>query len=362
MTDQATTQSPPIAAPINHPGGSATAAATQNRVANAMAAVAAARSAAPAKAEPPSAATPPAPGSDRDEDDGPTFDSPATPRGRDEAGRFASLEADDDDGPTFGAEPDEEPEEKVSAIIRAREKAQRIRREAEAQRRELEGERARLEARRRELERFERAAQAKSPAEALRAMGLEPRAVLEDAALEGTPEHELRQMRARLEAQERQWEEYQRSQQQAAQRAAVVEAEEKFTKIASDEERFPYLAARAQLHPALVKRQAYALQEAYFEKTGQYPTIEMIADGLDHLERESYRAIHEREARRGTSTSRDSGQAPAADKRRAPSKTLSSQRSGERSVAEPDPRTLTREQRARIAAEKLRRYRAAQGK
>lgn len=358
MTEQ--TASIPNDIPANTPGGTETARATQSRVANAMAVIAAKRAEqAAAEQAAPTKEPKAAPGADRDEDDGPTFEAELPSRARDQAGRFA---ADDDDEPSADAASfEEEVPEKVSAIIRAREKAQRIRREAEAQRLELQRERDRLETRRRELERFERAAQAKSPAEALRAMGLEPRQVLEDTALEGTPEHELRQMRARLEAQERQWEEYQRSQQQAAQRAAVADAETQFTKIAADEERFPFLAARAQLHPALVMRQAYALQEAYHAKTGQIPTLEMIADGLDHLERESYRAIHERETRRGTSSSRDSGQAPAADKRR-PTKTLSSQRSGERSVAEPDPRTLTREQRARVAAEKLRRYRLAQGK
>lgn len=338
-------------APIPQPGGAEATKSAADRTREAMAVIAAKRAENAAKAK---AAPVEAPGADRDEDDGPTFDTPTARREPlpNRGDLAAAPEADD-----------AEPEESLSAVIRAREKANRIRREAEAHRAQLDRERATLEAQRRELERYSKAAQAQSPAEALRALGLDPRAVLEDTALEGTPEHTIRQLQARLEQQERALQEYQRTQQEAVAQRARADAEQTFAKVAADEERFPYLAARAATHPQLVMRQAYELQSAYHAKTGQYPTLEMIAEGLDAIEQEGYRAIYERQTRRGTSTAAAPATAPAADKRhRTPTKTLSSARSGERSVAEPDPRTLTRDERARIAAEKLRRARAAAGR
>lgn len=333
-------------AAIPQPGGSDATKGAAERTRDAMAMIAAKRAEHNAKAKD---ATPPAPSSDRDEDDGPIFDSVATRH------KPAPVRGDLATAP----DTDAEPEESLSAVIRAREKANRIRREAEAHRAQLDRERAALEAQRRELERYSKAAQAQSPAEALRALGLDPRAVLEDTALEGTPEHTVRQLQARLEQQERALQEYQRAQQEAVAQRARADAEQTFAKVAADEERFPYLAARASTHPQLVMRQAYELQTAYHAKTGQYPTLEMIAEGLDAIEQEGYRAIYERQARRGTSTAAAPATAPAADKRpRTPTKTLSSARSGERSVAEPDPRALTRDERARIATEKLRRARS----
>lgn len=354
--DQTTTATISAQTPAGAPGAKASverAAAAVETLRQARAKAAPASAAEPAPKAPPAQ---PAPVGDPD-DDGPTWDTSA-PRQAERASVF-------DDPPATSGDPApaDEPEERVSAVVRAREKANRIRREAEAERQRLEMQRAELDRERRELERYAKAAKAQSPAEALRAMGLDPRAVLEDTALEGTPEHTIRQLQARLEQQERALQEYQRSQQEALDRRHRAEAEQTFQTVAQNEERFPYLAARAATHPELVKRQAYELQSAYFAKTGQYPTLEMIAEGLDAIEEQGYRAITERQARRGTSTAAPTGRDPAADKSpRKPTKTLSSQRSGERSVAEPDPRTLTRDQRARIAAEKLRRYRAALGK
>lgn len=339
------------------PAGAPGAKASAERAAAAVETLRQARAkAAPAEAAPKAPPVQPAPAGDS-EDDGPTWDTSA-PRQAERASVFDDLPANSGD-----PAPADEPEERVSAVVRAREKANRIRREAEAERQRLEMQRAELDRERRELERYAKAARAQSPAEALRAMGLDPRAVLEDTALEGTPEHTIRQLQARLEQQERALQDYQRSQQEALAQRHRAEAEQTFQTVAQNDERFPYLAARAATHPELVRRQAYELQSAYFAKTGQYPTLEMIAEGLDAIEEQGYRAITERQARRGTSTAAPTGRDPAADKSpRKPTKTLSSQRSGERSVAEPDPRTLTRDQRARIAAEKLRRYRAALGK
>jgi hypothetical protein len=123
-----------------------------------------------------------------------------------------------------------------------------------------------------------------------------------------------------------------------------AKAETQFFEMAKREEEFPFLSARAELHPELVKSQAYALQDEYYKRTGKVPTLQEIAEALDYLASEEYRHVSEREARRGTSKAAAPGNAPVAGKART-SRTLSTSRAGERSTAAPDLRGMSRDAR-----------------
>jgi hypothetical protein len=124
-----------------------------------------------------------------------------------------------------------------------------------------------------------------------------------------------------------------------------TKAEADFFAMARSEEQFPYLAARAELHPELVKSQAYALQDQYYKQTGKVPSLQEIAEALDYLASEEYRHVNERQARRGTST--------AAAGKPKPSRTLSASRAGEKSTTTPDLRTMDRDSRKAYVAQLL---------
>lgn len=245
------------------------------------------------------------------------------------------------------SEPDgEEEESSLAAVVKAREKANRIRREAEAQRMEIERDRMRLEMERREVEQLRRAreAMAKDPLSGLKELGVDLRDLTERAALEGTPDAQLRELREALETQRKELEDYRRGQAQREMEQTRAKAETQFFEMAKREEEFPFLAARAELHPELVKSQAYALQDEYYKRTGKVPTLQEIAEALDYLASEEYRHVSEREARRGTSKAAAPGNAPVAGKART-SRTLSTSRAGERSTAYPDLRGMSRDAR-----------------
>ena len=241
--------------------------------------------------------------------------------------------------------PSDEPEEKLSAVIRAREKANRLRRAAEAQRAEVERDRMRLEMERREVEQLRRARDAmqRDPLAGLKELGVDLRDLTERAATEGTPEAQFRALQEQLAKQPKELEDYRttQAQREMAQQRSVAESQ--FFSMAKDEDAFPYLAARAELHPELVKSQAYALQERYYQQTGKVPTLKDIAEALDYIASEEYRAVHERQARRGTSNAAP-GNAPAAGKAKT-SRTLSATRAGERSATPINTATMTRDAR-----------------
>jgi hypothetical protein len=132
-----------------------------------------------------------------------------------------------------------------------------------------------------------------------------------------------------------------------------AKAEGEFFSLAKQEEQFPFLAARAELHPELVKAQAYQLQEQYHRQTGKVPTLQEIAEALDYLASEEYRHVSEREARRGASTAAAPGNGPAAGKPRT-SRTLSTARAGEKSTAAPDLRGMSRDARKEYVAQLFR--------
>jgi hypothetical protein len=261
------------------------------------------------------------------------------------------------------AEPEEEPEAdeseedeepKLAAVVRAREKANRLRREAEAQRMEIERDRMRLELERREVEQLRRAreAMAKDPLAGLKELGVDLRDLTERAAMEGTPDAQIHELRQALEAQRKELEDYRRGQQAREMEVTRTKAEADFFAMARSEEQFPYLAARAELHPELVKSQAYALQDQYYKQTGKVPSLQEIAEALDYLASEEYRHVNERQARRGTSTAAASGTVPAAGKPK-PSRTLSASRAGEKSTTTPDLRTMDRDSRKAYVAQLL---------
>lgn len=295
----------------------------------------------PAKAAPaPQAAPEPQEAAEADEDDGePVDEAPALLRGAE-----AQQEATEDDD-----------EPKLAAVVRAREKANRLRREAEAQRMEIERERMRLDMERREIEQLKRAreAMARDPLAGLKELGVDVRDLTERAALEGTPEAQLRDLREALEAQRKELEDYRRGQTAREMEQTRAKAEAEFFGMAKQEEQFPFLAARAELHPELVKAQAYQLQEQYYKQTGKVPSLQEIAEALDYLASEEYRHVSEREARRGASTAAAPGNGPAAGKPRT-SRTLSTARAGEKSTASPDLRGMSRDARKEYVAQLFR--------
>lgn len=248
-------------------------------------------------------------------------------------------------------EGDDEPEEKISAVVRAREKANRIRRQAEAQRAEVERERMRLEMERREVDQLRRAreAMAKDPLAGLKELGVDLRDLTERAAMDGTPDAQLRALQEQIAKQAKELDEYRTTQSQremARQRSA---AEEQFFSMVRNDEDFPYLSARAELHPEHVKAQAYQLQEQYYAKTGKVPSLRDIAEALDYLASEEYRTVHERQARRGTSSA-TLGNATAAGKAKT-SRTLSATRAGEKSAAAPNLGAMSRDQRKEMVVQ-----------
>lgn len=252
------------------------------------------------------------------------------------------------------AEPDDD-EPKLAAVVRAREKANRLRREAEAQRADLERERMRLDMERREIDQLKRAreAMAKDPLAGLRELGVDLRDLTERAAMDGTPEAQMRELREALEAQRKELEDYRRGQTAREMEQTRAKAEGEFFAMAKQEEQFPFLAARAELHPELVKAQAYQLQDQYYKQTGKVPSLQEIAEALDYLASEEYRHVAEREARRGASKAAAPGNGPAAGKPRT-SRTLSTARAGEKSTAQPDLRGMSRDARKEFVAQLFR--------
>jgi hypothetical protein len=252
-----------------------------------------------------------------------------------------------------GSEADDEPT--LAAVVRAREKANRMRREAEAQRADLERERMRLDMDRRELDQLRRAreAMAKDPLAGLRELGVDLRDLTERAAMDGTPDAQMRELREALEAQRKELDDYRRGQTVREMEQTRAKAEGDFFAIASTEDDYPFLAARVELHPELVKAQAYQLQDQYYKQTGKVPTLQEIAEALDYLASEEYRHVSEREARRGTSKAAAPGNGPAAGKPRT-SRTLSTSRAGEKSTASPDLRGMSRDARKDYVAQLFR--------
>ena len=281
-----------------------------------------------------------APVEEPDDEPGPEPEAPALLRTEPEP--EAVEEGEDEDVP------------KLAAVVRAREKANRMRREAEAQRMEVERERMRLDLERREVEQLRRAreAMAKDPLAGLKELGVDLRDLTERAAMEGTPDAQIRELRQALETQRKELEDYRRGQQAREMEATRSKAEAEFFSMAKSEEQFPFLAARAELHPELVKSQAYALQEQYYKQTGKVPSLQEIAEALDYLASEEYRHVSEREARRGTSAAAATGTAPAAGKPK-PSRTLSASRAGEKSTTTPDLRSMDRDSRKAYVAQLL---------
>jgi len=228
-----------------------------------------------------------------------------------------------------------EPEEKISAIVRARAKASRMRRDAEAQARDLGTQRAQLEQERREVARIRSASEKmrEDPLAGLRELGVDLNEVNERVALEGTAEAKFRALQEMITRQREELDTYRKTQQQREHSTTVQQAERDFAAIAGNEDQFPFLAARAALHPRGVMQQAYQIQQEYQAKTGKTPTLHELAEALDYLTGEEYRSIAGRQAtRNGQQDGRKPGNAAAGSK--APqSRTLSPSRSAERAGA-----------------------------
>lgn len=273
--------------------------------------------------------------------DAPEAESEATPAPQRE--RPAILSPSPDDGPPR--------EDRVSVAVRAREKAARIRREAETERAAVARDRAQVDLDRREVAQLRAAREtlAKDPLAGLKELGFDMRDLAERAAIDGTPDAQIRELERRLRAQETAQAEWQKSQHDNAFNGARTKAEGEFFALAADEERFPHLAAAADISKEKVSRDAYQLQEDYHKHTGKVPSIAEIAEALDYLAAEEYRGLTERHARRGTNASRADGPAPATAKAKPSRVTLSASKSGEKSAVATTTAGMTRDERKAYA-------------
>jgi len=242
------------------------------------------------------------------------------------------------------------PEDRVSVAVRAREKAARIRREAETERAAVARDRAQVDLDRREVAQLRAAREtlAKDPLAGLKELGFDMRDLAERAAIDGTPDAQIRELERRLQVQETAQADWQKSQHDNAFNGARTKAEGEFFALAANEERFPHLAAAADISKEKVSRDAYRLQEDYYKHTGKVPSITEIAEALDYLAAEEYRGLTERHARRGTNVSRADGPAPATAKAK-PSRTLSASKSGEKSAVATTTAGMTRDERKAYA-------------
>ena len=203
----------------------------------------------------------------------------------------------------------------------------------------------RLDMERREVEQLRRAREAmqRDPLAGLKELGVDLRELTERAAEEGTPEAQFRALQEQIAKQQKELEDYRTTQAQREMAQQRTAAESQFFSMVKDDEAFPYLSARAEMHPELVKSQAYALQERYYQQTGKVPTLKEIAEALDYIASEEYRAIHERQARRGTSSAAAGTASPAGKAKT--SRTLSATRAGERSAGPVNTASMSRDQR-----------------
>lgn len=271
----------------------------------------------------------------------PEAESEATPAPQRE--RPAILSPSPDDGPPA--------EDRVSVAVRAREKAARIRREAETERAAVARDRAQVDLDRREVAQLRAAREtlAKDPLAGLKELGFDMRDLAERAAVEGTPDAQIRELERRLQAQETAQAEWQKNQNDNAFNGARTKAEGEFFALATDEERFPHLAALADISREEVSRDAYKLQDDYYKQTGKVPSITEIVEALDYLAAEKYRGLTERHARRGTNASRADGPAPATAKAKPSRTTLSASKSGEKSAVATTTAGMTRDERKAYA-------------
>ena len=271
----------------------------------------------------------------------PEAESEATPAPQRE--RPAILSPSPDDGPPA--------EDRVSVAVRAREKAARIRREAETERAAVARDRAQVDLDRREVAQLRAAREtlAKDPLAGLKELGFDMRDLAERAAVEGTPDAQIRELERRLQAQETAQAEWQKNQNDNAFNGARTKAEGEFFALAMDEERFPHLAAAADISKEKVSRDAYRLQEDYHKHTGKVPSITEIAEALDYLAAEEYRGLTERHARRGANASRADGPAPATAKAKPSRTTLSASKSGEKSAVATTTAGMSRDERKAYA-------------
>ena len=254
--------------------------------------------------------------------------------------------------PSAGDEaPAAQTEDRVSVAVRAREKAARMRREAETERAAVARDRAQVDVDRREVAQLRAAREtlAKDPLAGLKELGFDMRDLAERAAIEGTPDAQIRELERRLQAQEKTQSEWQKSQHDAAFSGARSKAEGEFFTLATNEERFPHLAALADISRDEVSRDAYSLQDAYYKQTGKVPSITEIVEALDYLAAEKYARLTERHARRGTNVSRADGPAPATAKAKPSRTTLSASKSGEKSAVATTTAGMTRDERKAYA-------------
>ena len=207
----------------------------------------------------------------------------------------------DSEAESVAAEPEPAPDpaeqrrsRALAIAARERTKALRALEEAKAQR--SEAERIMAEARKIQErgERMARIFEADDPIAAMREAGIDPEKTiysLNDKVLsQGTPEAKAKALEAKLaafEAREAQREEEaRRFREEQAQARAVSQFTTEFNSVVeSAKDKY---AAVAKLRPEVRERRMWELANAYYVKTREQPTHEMLADGLEYLIRTEY--------------------------------------------------------------------------
>jgi hypothetical protein len=161
------------------------------------------------------------------------------------------------------------------ASRRVAEEAQRLRQEHAQALRQLEWER---QERAKEREQFEK----RDPLELLRARGVTPAQLAQEAIKQGTPEAKIQSLEAKLEA-ERQARLHAESVQLESQKAAQLEkAYSDFLSEAADKAKYPTLAKLARAKGTVLCKEGDAVVTAVYERTGQYPSYSQVLAYLEH--------------------------------------------------------------------------------
>lgn len=202
--------------------------------------------------------------------------------------------------------------------IAARERTKALRSLEEAKATRAEADRIMAEARKIQErgERLTRIFESDDPISAMREAGIDPEKTiygLNDKVLsQGTPEAKLAAYERKLAALEAKTAEREaeliRAREEQAQARAVSQFSAEFAAtVESGKEKYP---AVAKLRPEVRERRMWELANAYYVKTREQPTHEMLADGLEYLIRTEY------DEYRGLFSSPDTPSSAAGDGRR----------------------------------------------
>lgn len=231
---------------------------------------------------------------------------------------------------------------------REREEQQRIRLERDTYAQQAAHERAQRE----QAEAIARSVSEADPLEYLRARGIDPKTVVERALEDGTPEGQIKALRAELQAEREA--RIQRDQAEAQRRAR--EADERnardFLDVAKRKDDFPTLARLAKARPESIVNEANLVAMRTYRQRGAYPSFDQICE---YLEYEYSRALKDDE-RPKTEPSRSGAPstqpvAPATDRQAGKSQTLTSRTAERATLPKPFGQMTKEEQGAYLLAQ-----------